>query len=191
MFAAFSSSLINFKASSAESARREYLVFVSFVSANIPITQSGNTLTASFDIGARETKEIIWTVKVGDSLPAGTVLCHQTTVGGLKMKTISNTVSGFTAEEHAKIASTAKQIAEGGATFADPLAFVSAVYTEALGFDPFEGKTAAEMLSLLFTYTAENKAVLNEESAFAYMVAKNLCGGSDLYGGTLRCDDSE
>lgn len=155
---------------------------VSFVSANIPITQSGNTLTASFDIGARKTKEIIWTVKVGDSLPAGTVLCHQTTVGGLKMKTISNTVSGFTAEEHAKIASTAKQIAEGGATFADPLAFVSAVYTEALGFDPFEGKTAAEMLSLLFTYTAENKAVLNEESAFADMVAKNLCGGSDLYG---------
>ena len=154
---------------------------ISFVSANIPITQNGNTLTASIDIGKKETKEIVWTVKVGDSLPAGTELCHQTTVGGLKMKTISNTVSDYTAEEHAKIASIAKQIAESGETFADPLAFVSVVYTEALGIDPFEGKTAAEMLSLLFTYTAENKAVLNEESAYADMVAKNLCGGSDLY----------
>ena len=138
-------------------------------------------MTGSFDIEANETKTLVWTVKVDANAVAGKILCNETTVGGLKMKDIDNTVSSYTAAEHAAIASVAKRFAESGATFDDPMDFVSAVYTEALGYDPFDGKTAAELLSDLFTHTSENKATLNQSGEYFSMVAKNLYGGSDLY----------
>lgn len=163
---------------------------VTLVSASIPLSQSGNVISGTFDIGAYETKEIVWTVKVKESASAGAVLCSQTTVGGLKMKSIENTVSALTAAELSSIAAKAREYAENGASFADPMELVRLVYTEALGRDPFEGKSTAEMLEALFEFTAANKAVIRTDGAFIDMVARNLYGGSDLYSSTYTNNNS-
>ena len=157
---------------------------VTLVNGNISLSQSGDTVSGTFDIGAYETKEIVWTVKVGENLPFGTVLCNQTAVGGLKMKAIENTVSAFTAEEFAAVAAKAREYAESGESFADPMEFISRVYTEVLGYDRFSGKTTAEVLASLFEITGENRAVLRETGEYLDMVAPHLYGGSDLYSTT-------
>ncbi len=158
---------------------------VTLVSSSISLSQSGSKLTGTIDIGAYQTATVTWTVKVGQSLPAGTVLCNQTAVGGLKMKAIENTVSGYTAAELSAIAAAARAYAESGATFADPMEFVSAVYTEALGFDPFSQMTAEQMQSALFGTNASSKTVVDLNGAFGAMIAPNLYGGAELYSSTM------
>ena len=154
---------------------------VSFVSGSCPFTERDGAIYASFDIGAKETVTISWTLEISDSATAGSSIASETTVGGLKMKTIENTVSAFTRAELALVAEKARAYAESGASFADPMDFVRAVYTEALGYNPFGSATSAEMIASLLNINGSSFRV-DEAGAFYPMLAKNLYGGTDLYG---------
>ena len=65
-------------------------------------------------------------------------------------------------------------------TFSDPFSFVSYVYTEVLGSDPFGGVSAQRAIDAIFTTESDTKATLKTDGALASMVAPNLYGGASL-----------
>ncbi len=157
---------------------------VTLLESSIPLTETDGVLTGKFSIGAHETVVLTYTVKVGQNLGAGTVLCNETAIGGLKMKAIENTVAGYTAAELSAVAAAARAYAESGAEFSDPMELVRAAYTEALGFDPFDGKDALQMEAALFAPTASAKT-LDKSGEYIAAVAPHLYGGSELYSADL------
>ena len=175
------------KLSNSSSTRYDALAFtdilptgVTFVESSIPMTVEGNTLRASIMLYAHQTKEVTWTVRVESGVLPGTELCGKTEVGGLRMKDTPSFVSRYSHETLALIVKKARECTENGQTFEDPLDFVSLVYADILSENPFEGKTALEVLSSVFEVKSETKATLNAQSAYASMVANNLYGGSRL-----------
>ena len=151
---------------------------VTFVESNTPLAQNGRELTAELSFARYVTKTVSFTVRVNAGTAAGTVLAFQSEVGGLKMKELRNTVSRYSRETLAAIAAKARECAESGMAFSDPMAFVSHVFSEVLGSDPFGARSAQEVLSEIFEVQSETKSVLKENGAFASMVAKNLYGGA-------------
>ncbi len=150
---------------------------VTFVESNIPLTQNGNSLSAVLTASGYASATVIWTVRVNAGLAAGASLVCRSTVGGIEIKELRNTVSSYSRETLSAIAAKAKECAESGMAFSDPMAFVSHVFSEVLGSDPFGARSAQEVLSEIFEVKSETKSVLKENGAFASMVAKNLYGG--------------
>ena len=153
---------------------------VTFLEGNVPLSQSGNTLSAVLRTSGYATTTVTFTVRVNESAAAGTALVCRSEVGGIKMKEIENAVSKYSREALEALAAKARECAESGMAFADPMAFVSYVYTEVLGSDPFGGKSASEVLADIFEVQSETKSVLKENGAYASMLAKNLYGGVSL-----------
>lgn len=160
---------------------------VSFVSSNFGATATGNTINGTFNVAARQTLTLTWTVKVNSDTVVGTKLCNETTINGLLMKDITNIVVGYTTEQFNALATKAREFATSGATFDDPLAFAREVYKQALGVDLFGTHTTNSLLDTAGVSTKDPAEMFynkfNTEGEYASMVAPNMYGGWDYYSG--------
>ncbi len=159
---------------------------VSFVSSNFGAVASGQTVTGSFNVAARQKLTLTWTVKVNDDAVVGSKLCNVTTINGLLMKDITNVVVGYSQEQFNALATKAREFATSGATFDDPLAFAREVYKQALGVELFGTETAMTMANSFAVSSVEGEEkdfyyTFNKEAEYASMVAPYMYAGWDYY----------
>lgn len=159
---------------------------VSFVSSNFGAVANGQNVTGTFNVDGKEVITLKWTVRVDNNVAAGTRLCNVTTINGLLMKDITNSVVGYTQEQLNAVAAKAREYAASGAKFSDPMDLARAIYKEALGVELFGTETAdstLESLSKLYNPTDPTikSYALNTESQYASMVAPNMYGGWHFY----------
>ena len=159
---------------------------VSFVSSNFGAVANGQNVTGTFNVDGKEVITLKWTVRVDNNVAAGTRLCNVTTINGLLMKDITNSVVGYTQEQLQAVAAKAREYAASGAKFSDPMDLARAIYKDALGVELFGAETADSTLeSLSKLYNPADPTVksyaLNTESQYASMVAPNMYGGWHFY----------
>jgi len=159
---------------------------VSFVSSNFGAVANGRNVTGTFNVDGKEIVKLKWTVRVDNDAKAGALLCNVTTINGLLMKDITNSVVGYTQEQLQAVADKARAYATSGATFSDPMDLARAIYKEALGVELFGTETADSTLeSLCKLYNPTDPTIksyaFNKDSQYASMVAPNMYGGWHFY----------
>jgi len=151
---------------------------VSFVSATADYLLTGNNLTLNVKVGALKTVTVSFTVKVNENAEAGALIeSRSTSANGVLLLQSVNTVSDYTADEIEAIASKAREYAENGTVFADPILMAKALYKDALGVDILDYATALELLNEIIDTTNYG---LNEDSELCEMVVPYLYGGRDV-----------
>lgn len=160
---------------------------LSFVSATNKISANGQTVSGKVTVKAGETVSVSWTCKVKSSATAGTVITsNQTTVGGVKLASIQNSVSKFSGEQLNLVALKAKEYAESLKKFNNPIDFVETLYREALSVELFDYDTVYNALGDVID--TENKTLKTEQN-IAKMVAPNLYGGYKISSAYTKNND--
>ncbi|MBQ7236377.1 MAG: DUF11 domain-containing protein [Clostridia bacterium] len=151
-----------------------------FVEGSTGVTNDKGAITWNGSVNGASTVTITYTVKVADDAAAGSlIVSDQTTVNSVNLGTITNTVSGYTAEQLTAVADKAKNATAEGVI--NPLDIVKSVYADYLDANFLNNyATVQALLDDLIDTTNKTKKTDTDVSK---MIAPNLFGGVDIKSG--------
>ncbi len=145
---------------------------------------NGNEVTFKVDVPHYKFTTITYKVKVNDDA-VGLIESANTTLGGVKLAKIVNSVASYTTAELNAVATKAKGFASSGASFENDMDIVSSLYGD-LGITAFDKYTTIE--SMFDELMDTSSDVLNDVE-IASFVAPNLYGGRDMASNYVRNKD--
>ena len=154
---------------------------VEFVSSDT-VTCTDGVISWTGSVSALGTTTLEYTVKVSDTATAGTlIVSDQTTINGVFLSTITNTVSGYTADKLTAVANEAKSATADGAD--DPLDIVKNIYSE-LDADFLNDYDSVQ--ALLDDLIDSENNTKKTETEVSKMIAPNLFGGYSIRTGWTK-----
>ena len=154
---------------------------VEFVSSDT-VTCTDGVISWSGSVSGLGTTTLEYTVKVSDTATAGTlIVSDKTTINGVFLSTITNTVSGYTADKLTAVANEAKSATADGAD--DPLDIVKNIYSE-LDADFLNDYDSVQ--ALLDDLIDSENNTKKTETEVSKMIAPNLFGGYSIRTGWTK-----
>lgn len=156
--------------------------FVSYVSGTAGMTASGQTVTWVGAVPANTTVTLTYSVKVDSSADSGTLIqSSETTLNGVEINDLTNTVSGMSDSELAAIAQNAKDKADNAVKneFTNPMLFVQYLY------DGYVGNYQTVSSALAAVIDTTNNTYKTDTDLSGILVP-NLYGGLDIKSGFVN-----
>lgn len=152
---------------------------LSYVSGTEGMAVTGQTLTWTGEIPASTTVTLTYTVKVNASVSSGTLIqSTETTIGGVGINDLTNTVSGMSDSELAAVAQNAKDKADNAVKneFTNPMLFIQYLY------DGYVGSYQTVSTALAAVIDSTNNTYMTDTDLSEILVP-NLYGGLDIKSG--------
>lgn len=154
-----------------------------FVSGDEGVAVSGKALSWTGDVAAKGKNTVNYSVKITANTPETLITSDSTYVSGVKLGTITHSVSGYSDTQRALIGNELLRYAKTSQPFADGFALAKAVYQSVLDVDVFGDCQTPELaLDQLIDKASRSRHTTTELSK---MIAPNLYGGQDIYTGWL------
>ena len=139
------------------------------------------SLDANITIKPNEKKTMSYTVMLNNNAESGDYLVTEGTVGGVKLNTLKNRISGKLSDAQVK---EMKDLVSNN-NFDSSIEMISDVYKKIYNYNKFDGKTVDDFINSVFDVYEVNNAdylVYNHKSEFSNddlgkMAMKNLYGG--------------
>ncbi len=153
-----------------------------FVSGESGVKVSGRSVSWTGAVPANTTINVSYSVKITTTTPGALITSNATYVSGVKLGTITHSVSGYSKAQRLLIGNAALGLARDSHKFADGLEMVKALYKSTLNVDLTDYTTCESVLDQLID--TENNT-RHTSTALSKMIAPNLYGGLDIRYGWL------
>ncbi len=153
-----------------------------FVSGESGVKADGRSVSWEGSVPGNTTLNVNYSVKITTTTPGALITSDATYVSGVKLGTITHSVSGYSKAQRLLIGNAALGFARDAHKFADGLQMVKSLYKSTLNVNLTDYSTCEAVLDQLID--TENNT-RHTSTALSKMIAPNLYGGLDIRYGWL------
>ncbi|MBQ2743529.1 MAG: DUF11 domain-containing protein, partial [Oscillospiraceae bacterium] len=153
-----------------------------FVTGESGVKADGRSVSWKGAVPANTTLNVRYSVKITSDKPGALITSDATYVSGVKLGTITHSVSGYSKAQRLLIGNAALELARDSRKFTDGLQMVKSLYKSTLNVNLTDYTTCEAVLDQLID--TENNT-RHTSTALSKMIAPNLYGGLDIRYGWL------